>query len=643
MTPPELLSRDRDRGGLRHADGRRGALIDRTPFLRDGYALLLPRDRRLAKCESAALTLVALAATGCMSRSGLGKSDYGPRRPTSRSPISIRNSEALTQAWTLHCPPGGTLPDGGRRVASSARSSDPFAPSPRAPPARRSTAGLRSPTSAARSTASLSTRSSAEETAASSNAGSASASSSPASADHTSGPMAPPSHALPGQPGRRRVDERAGAAQARRRRARSSSSTRSRSALTRRTGTRSVRVQGLLRQQLVPVARASRSSCRRRTSSTSTSGSRSSRSGSSSRSSRRRAASRCSTSSAPTSASIRRSSSCTACKADARVVGSYAALRFIPFDAEVLPPGLDLSALRAGPAGRARPGADRARALESGEEGHRAGDRGLQGSSRSISTSSTASVNEQALERYKRGRHRRRPGAARLARRLHDRGDGPRQAGGHLARRGRGAPDRGGVRRQGADRARRRRTTSSSSSGRSSSRSRSAGAWRGGRAPTSRRCTTSSAMTDRLLDALRSPVSGPRRRDQAARQALCDLRHRRPHPADRRRPPAPALHPLPLAVRLRRDRGARRAVGGHLRAAPGGDQSSFFRFYFHAETDAERLTVVRTSFWFTMGAATIAPACRRALRARRSQHVPLRLRRARRPRRAPRSSVSGRR
>ena len=39
-----------------------------------------------------------------------------------------------------------------------------------------------------------------------------------------------------------------------------------------------------------------------------------------------------------------------------------------------------------------------------------------------------------------------------------------------------------------------------------------------------------------------------------------------------------------------------------------GIQSSFFRFYFRAETDRERLTVVRTSFWFTMGAATIALA-----------------------------------
>jgi len=39
-----------------------------------------------------------------------------------------------------------------------------------------------------------------------------------------------------------------------------------------------------------------------------------------------------------------------------------------------------------------------------------------------------------------------------------------------------------------------------------------------------------------------------------------------------------------------------------------GIQSSFFRFYFRAETDPERLTIVRTSFWFTMGAATIALA-----------------------------------
>src|SRR5262245_62111798 len=39
-----------------------------------------------------------------------------------------------------------------------------------------------------------------------------------------------------------------------------------------------------------------------------------------------------------------------------------------------------------------------------------------------------------------------------------------------------------------------------------------------------------------------------------------------------------------------------------------GIQSSFFRFYFRAENDRERLTIVRTSFWFTMCASTIALA-----------------------------------
>ncbi len=39
-----------------------------------------------------------------------------------------------------------------------------------------------------------------------------------------------------------------------------------------------------------------------------------------------------------------------------------------------------------------------------------------------------------------------------------------------------------------------------------------------------------------------------------------------------------------------------------------GIQSSFFRFYFQAEDERGRLTVVRTSFWFTMAAATLALA-----------------------------------
>src|SRR5690242_4552922 len=36
-----------------------------------------------------------------------------------------------------------------------------------------------------------------------------------------------------------------------------------------------------------------------------------------------------------------------------------------------------------------------------------------------------------------------------------------------------------------------------------------------------------------------------------------------------------------------------------------GISSAFFRFYFDAKNDPERLTVVRTSFWFTMAMATI--------------------------------------
>src|SRR3954465_3977066 len=35
-----------------------------------------------------------------------------------------------------------------------------------------------------------------------------------------------------------------------------------------------------------------------------------------------------------------------------------------------------------------------------------------------------------------------------------------------------------------------------------------------------------------------------------------------------------------------------------------GISSAFFRFYFDAKEDADRLVVIRTSFWFTMGMST---------------------------------------
>src|SRR3954464_10771525 len=36
-----------------------------------------------------------------------------------------------------------------------------------------------------------------------------------------------------------------------------------------------------------------------------------------------------------------------------------------------------------------------------------------------------------------------------------------------------------------------------------------------------------------------------------------------------------------------------------------GIASAFFRFYFDAKVDTERLTVIRTSFWFTMAMSTV--------------------------------------
>ena len=60
---------------------------------------------------------------------------------------------------------------------------------------------------------------------------------------------------------------------------------------------------------------------------------------------------------------------------------------------------------------------------------------------------------EEAVERFKR-RHRRRPDALHLARRLRDRVDGVREAGRDVARRDGRPPDGGSVRVRGADRVR---------------------------------------------------------------------------------------------------------------------------------------------------------------------------------------------
>ena len=72
---------------------------------------------------------MALAATGCMSRSDSSNSGSSPTADLQIS-VSIRNSEAPSKAWTLHCPPGGTLPDAAAACGKLGQIDDPFAPVP---------------------------------------------------------------------------------------------------------------------------------------------------------------------------------------------------------------------------------------------------------------------------------------------------------------------------------------------------------------------------------------------------------------------------------------------------------------------------------------------------------------------------------
>ena len=78
----------------------------------------------------AALILAALAATSCTSRASSDKAADGPTADLQIS-ISIRGSEAPTKLWTVHCPPGGTLPDAAEACRKLGQIHDPFAPVPK--------------------------------------------------------------------------------------------------------------------------------------------------------------------------------------------------------------------------------------------------------------------------------------------------------------------------------------------------------------------------------------------------------------------------------------------------------------------------------------------------------------------------------
>ena len=134
-------------------------------------------------------------------------------------------------------------------------------------------------------------------------------------------------------------------------------------------------------------------------------------------------------------------------RADAEIVGSYAALRWVP-EAHVVPPGLDLREFTpAPPSDNPRPLVVHAPSNRD-KKGTQLRDRGVREAAR--------------RPRHRRGRpprrgaralrprrHRRRPAERRLARRLRARGDGARQARRRLPRRRRrssGAPQGFGIR-----------------------------------------------------------------------------------------------------------------------------------------------------------------------------------------------------
>ena len=204
-------------------------------------------------------------------------------------------------------------------------------------------------------------------------------------------------------------------------------------------------------------------------------------------------------------------------------------------------------------------------------------------------------------------RHRRRPAERRLVRRLRDRGDGTRQAGRHVPpRRGRRAHRRG-VRRRGADRerdegdARRRPPPARRVAGRAPPRRCREPRLRRARPRRGRRRRPPGRSLRWSCD-----EAGPRA--EAARSPHRGLRPRRDGLARPRGDPAAALHALPPDERVRQGRDDHRADGGALDPAPARDRSAFFRFYFDAPEAWHKLTVVRTSFWFTMGMATLGLA-----------------------------------
>ncbi len=139
-------------------------------------------------------------------------------------------------------------------------------------------------------------------------------------------------------------------------------------------------------------------------------------------------------------------------RADAEIVGSYDAIRWVP-DAHVVPPGLDLRPFAPVPP------SDAERPLVV----HAPSNREKKGTRFVIEACARLPVDLEIVEgrspragtrALRAGRHRRRPAERRLARRVRARGDGAREAGRHAPEAGRGRAQRRGLRRAHPDRAR---------------------------------------------------------------------------------------------------------------------------------------------------------------------------------------------
>ena len=319
-----------------------------------------------------------------------------------------------------------------------------------------------------------------------------------------------------------------------------------------------------------------------------------------------------STTSARTSAASRRPSSRSASARTPRSSARYDAIRWVP-EAHVIPPGLDLRPFTPVPP------SDAARPLVV----HAPSNREKKGTRFVIEACEQLPVEP----RHRRGcparrraralrarRHRRRPAERRLARRLRARVDGARQASRHLPGTRRRRPQREGygIRLPVVPATAETLVDALRPLVEQPALRREIGARA---ARTSSRCTTSTGVADRLVDLYRSCADVPGR-------------------------PTPLV--VPRRSRSERLRGIRQSTGSaassrgcsrcsccrSTRAYLGtegfgkiesvtalvdrardrlvaGISSAFFRFYFDSKDPERRVLVVRTTFWFTMGMATV--------------------------------------